>query len=343
MNILIAILIFSLIVIIHELGHFLLAKKNGIGVTEFSVGMGPRLFSFDFKGTKYSLKLLPLGGSCMMLGEDELIEDETAFNKKSVWARISVIAAGPIFNFILAFLLAMFVIGVIGFDPAKVSSVVEGSPAEEAGLMPGDIITKLNNSKINIYREVAVYMQFNTKGEAIHVKFLRDGKENSVTIKPTQSEDGIYRIGIAGPYEREKTSPLGIVKYSYVEVKYWIVTTVKSLGQLVTGRVKKDDISGPVGIVNIIGETYEQSKPDGLLFVLLNLANISILLSANLGVMNLLPIPALDGGRLIFLIIEVLRGKPIDQEKEGMVHMVGLIALMLLMVVIMFNDVSKLF
>ena len=177
MNIIIALIIFSVIVIIHELGHFLLAKKNAITVTEFSVGMGPRLFSFEKNGTKYSLKILPFGGSCLMLGEDEVVEDENSFNKKSVWARISVVVAGPIFNFILAFLLAMFVVGVVGYDPAKISNVIDGMPAKEAGLMQGDVITKLNDENIDIYREVSAYMMFDYRGGDLDVTFLRDNQE----------------------------------------------------------------------------------------------------------------------------------------------------------------------
>lgn len=341
MNIIIALIIFSVIVIIHELGHFLLAKKNAITVTEFSVGMGPRLFSFEKNGTKYSLKILPFGGSCLMLGEDEVVEDENSFNKKSVWARISVVVAGPIFNFILAFLLAMFVVGVVGYDPAKISNVIDGMPAKEAGLMQGDVITKLNDENIDIYREVSAYMMFDYRGGDLDVTFLRDNKENHIQVTPI-FEDGSYKIGVYGPEQREKASVLDVIKYSYVEVKYQIVTTIKSLGMMLRGQVSKDDIAGPVGIVNVIGSVYEQSKEIGILSVIVNLTSFCIFLSANLGIMNLLPIPALDGGRLIFLIIEVFRGKPIDQQKEGIVHLIGFVALMALMVFVMFNDISRL-
>lgn len=343
MNIIIAILIFSLIIIIHELGHFLLAKKNGIGVTEFSVGMGPRLFSFEKNNTRYSLKLLPLGGSCMMLGEDELVEDDRAFNKKPVWARISVIAAGPIFNFILAYVLAMIIVGSIGYDVPKLYSVQEGSPAAEAGLQKGDIITKIDDTKINISREISNYMYFNADGDPMKVTYSRDGKTNTISLTPALQENGRYLMGVKASNEREKLSPIGVLKYSAVEVKYQIVTTVKSLGQLFTGKVGVNELAGPVGVVDIIGDTYSSSLQYGIFMTLLSLANLSIMLSANLGVMNLLPIPALDGGRLVFLFIELLRGKPVNPEKEGMVHMIGLIALMILMVFVMYNDISRIF
>ena len=365
MKIVIAILIFSAIIIIHELGHFLLAKKNGIGVTEFSVGMGPRIFTLvktaqglsfkvfastddcmnraDWKDrTKYSLKLLPIGGSCMMLGEDEALEDERAFNSKSVWARISVIFAGPFFNFLLAFVLAMIIIGSVGYDPAKISALEPGYPMEQAGFQVGDTITKINGSSIHFQREISAYLQFNpVSDKEVKITVVRDGEKLTKSITPVSTKDG-YKLGLGFSNPREKTSALNVVKYGLYEVKFWITTTVDSLKQLVMGKINKKDLAGPVGIVDMIGDRYEESKSEGGFMTLLEMFNISILLSANLGVMNLLPIPALDGGRLVFLFIEAVRGKPIDREKEGMVHLIGLAALMILMVLVLFNDISRL-
>lgn len=366
MNIIIAILIFSLIIVIHELGHFLLAKKNGITVTEFSVGMGPRLITVvktadglsckifastdacmyreDWKGhTKYSIKLFPIGGSCMMLGEDDIVEDPNAFNKKGVWARISVIAAGPIFNFILALVLSMIVIGYEGYDPSDITNIQENSPLLEAGLQEGDLITKINNTTIHFGREISMYFQFSPLTEKpVNITYKRGEEKNTVSVKPVQIEDGSYKLLFGfSPSARVKASPLEVIKYGTYNVKFWIDSTIKGLGQIIKGKVTKDDIAGPVGIVEIIGDTYEGAKPAGFLYTLVKLFNISILLSANLGVMNLLPIPALDGGRLVFLLIEAVRGKPINQEKEGLVHLIGLAALMILMVFVMFNDIGR--
>ncbi|MCI7814377.1 MAG: RIP metalloprotease RseP [Lachnospiraceae bacterium] len=343
MKIVVALLVFSIIIIIHELGHFLLAKLNGITVVEFSLGMGPRIVSTVKGGTRYSWKLLPFGGSCMMLGEDESSSEEGSFGSKSVWARISVIAAGPIFNFILAFVLSVFVIGSIGYDAPKILSVVEGYPASEAGMQAGDIITKMNGKRIHLYREVSNYTSFH-QGEKVTLTYERDGEEHQVTLVPRETEDGRKILGITGSSNyREKANAIETLKYSAYEVKYWIETTIDSLMMMIQGRVSLDDVSGPVGVVSVIGETYEESSKDGAFYVWLNMLNIAILLTANLGVMNLLPIPALDGGRLVFLIIEAIRGKRIDAQKEGMVHLIGLTLLMLLMVVVMFNDVRKLF
>lgn len=343
MSIVLALIIFSLIILIHELGHFLLAKRGGIVVEEFSLGMGPRLISTVKGDTRYSLKLLPFGGSCMMLGEDENIETEGSFASKSVWTRISVIAAGPIFNFILAFLLSLFIVGSIGIDRPVVQSVTEGSPAEAAGIQAGDKIVKMNSRNIHLSREVSNYVTFH-QGERVTVEYEHEGVRNTATMDPVEMEGGRKVFGITvNASLREDTNSWETIKYSAYEVKYWIQTTLDSLGMLIRGQVGLNDMAGPVGVVTIIGDTYEQSASSGGFYVWLNMLNISILLTANLGVMNLLPLPALDGGRLVFLVLEAIRRKRIDPDKEGMVHFVGLMLLMVLMVIVMFNDVRKLF
>ena len=343
MSIILALIIFSLIILIHELGHFLLAKRGGVTVEEFSLGMGPRLISTVKGGTRYSLKLLPFGGSCMMLGEDEATTQAGSFASKSVWTRISVIAAGPIFNFILAFVLSVIIIGSIGVDKPVILAVSEGFPAAEAGIQKGDTILKMNGTKIRLSREVTNYVTFH-QGEDVTFVYEHEGEERTVTLSPEQNEGGRYIFGLSTVSSyREKVGAWETLKYSAYEVKYWIQTTISSLKMLFTGQVGINDMSGPVGVVTIIGDTYKESAADGGFYIWLNMLNISILLTANLGVMNLLPLPALDGGRLVFLIIEAIRRKRIDPEKEGMVHFVGLMLLMVLMIVVMFNDIRKLF
>lgn len=344
MNIVIAIVIFSIIIIFHELGHFLLAKANGIMVNEFSLGLGPTIIGFTKGETKYSLKLLPFGGACMMEGEDESSDNERAFRNKSVWARMSVVFAGPFFNFIMAFVFSMILIGCIGYDKPVISDVIEGYAAEDAGMQGGDTILKLNGKTIHFYREVSAYSTFHA-GEKIEITYERDGETYETTLTPQLDEtSGRYLYGFIGNSTRTKGNVAQVFTYSAYEVKYWITTTIESLRLLITGKVSVNDLSGPVGIVKTIGDTYEQSVTnDGYYYAFLNLLNIAIFLSANLGVMNLLPLPALDGGRLVFMIIEIIRRKPVDPDKEGMVHLVGIILLMLLMVLVMFNDIKKLF
>ena len=343
MSIIFAIIIFSLIILFHELGHFLVAKKCDVKVNEFCLGLGPTILHFEKGETTYSLKLLPFGGACMMEGEDEESSDSRAFNKKSVWQRFAIVAAGPVFNFIMAYVLSVILIGAIGYDAPVITGVMEGYSAEEQGMQAGDTIVSLNNYRVHFYQEVSVYSFFHP-GETMEVTYLRDGKKHSATITPKYNqEDGRYLLGITGNYQRERGNVLDTLCYGFYEMKYQIYTTFQSLKMLFTGKLSINDMSGPVGIVKTIGDTYDASVTSGVFAVIMNMLNIAVLLSANLGVMNLLPFPALDGGRLVFYVIEAIRGKRINEEIEGRVHLIGFALLMVLMVVIMFNDIHKLF
>lgn len=341
MSYILALIIFSAIVIFHELGHFLLAKWNGIEVIEFSLGMGPRLLSHVWGDTRYSLKLLPIGGSCQMVGEEEASDSEGAFGNKSVWARIAVVAAGPVFNFILAWVLALIIVGSVGYDNTMVD-IIPDSAAAEAGMEDGDQIISINGSRTWLYREVSLYSSLH-QGQTATVVFERNGEKQTVVLTPKQSDTGAYLYGFSRTVQREKGGALETVGYSCAEIRYWLKATVESLKMLVGGQVGLEEMSGPVGIVSTIGDTYKESRVDGWYYVTMNMIMIAILLSVNLGVMNLLPIPALDGGRLVFLILEAIRGKAIPQEKESMVHFTGFVLLMGLMAVILFSDLHKLF
>lgn len=342
MGIILAILLFSAIVIFHELGHFLLAKKNKIRVDEFSLGLGPTIFGKQFGETKFSLKLLPFGGACMM-GEDDVDDmSEGSFNSKSVWARMSVIVAGPVFNLILAWILCMIIIGWTGYRAPVVSNVTDGYSAQEEGIEPGDVIKKIGGKSVHIWNDISLYNMMHAGAKSVEVEYEREGKDYTVVLEPKQNEgDAFPLLGIAGG-EMVRPGLFGTVQYGAYTVKYWITYTVDSLKMLVGGKVGVKDLSGPVGIVSAVDNVYQEAAPAGMVVVILNLLNIGVLLTANLGVMNLLPLPALDGGRLVFLIIEAVRGKRVPPEKEGMVHFAGFVLLMALMVVIMFNDILKL-
>lgn len=342
MNIIVALIIFSVIIIVHELGHFLAAKLNGVCVQEFTLGLGPTLIGFQRGETEYCLKLLPFGGSCVMLGEEEASDDERAFNNKTVWQRMMIVLAGPIFNFILAFFLSLFLIGFGGADAPIIAEVGEGTPAQEAGLQAGDRIVKMDGSRVYNYREIVYKMLLNKGGNPVTFVYERDGEQKEVTITPAPVEGGAYQVGIAGG-TYEKQNILGIVKYSLLEVRCQIKVVIWSLQYMVSGYSTLNDVAGPVGIVSMIGDTYNEAAEYGFLTVLLSMFNIAVMISANLGVMNLLPIPALDGGRFFFFIIEAIRGKGIDPNKEGMIHFTGLMVLLALMVFIMFNDIRNLF
>lgn len=432
MKIVIAILIFGLIVLIHELGHFIFARINGIEVQDFSIGMGPRLCGFRAFGTQFSVRLLPIGGACMMLGEDhdQNIDNENSFYAKNVWQRISVLFAGPGFNFILAFLFSVIIIGTAGFDPAKVIGVTPDGPAAEAGMQTGDMITRINRSGISMGKDIQSYLTYHEiteepfhvtvkrngekvkltilpeaydkyllgftysgadtnpaevlevsegypmakaglavgdvivaiegnavktggelmayfdrkplSGEEIDVTYVRNGEETTVAVTPQYVSSG-YSLGFNYNLAREDASAWETIKYSVAEVKYWIVETGRGLGKLFTGKLKSNEIGSAVAIVDVIGDTYEASKEYGIKDTVLNLLYITVFLSANIGVMNLLPFPALDGGKLLFCAIEVVRRKPVDREKEGVVHFIGFVLLMILMVFLVFNDIKNIF
>ena len=341
MGIVLAILLFGFIVFFHELGHFLLARINGINVYEFWIGMGPTLAHKKIGNTDYCLKILPIGGACVM-GEDEKEDlSEGSFNSKSPWRRISVIAAGPVFNFILAFIGAFIIICFVGVDKPVIGTVNAGTPAAEAGLQAGDEIVKINDKNIHIFKDISTYNQFH-QGQTMKIVYKRNGEKNTVSVTPEKNDSGYYLIGITSS-NYVKTNVFETAAYSAYNVKYWINLTIDSLKQLVTGRIGVDQLSGPVGIVSAVDTTYKESKSGGALLIFLNLLQMTILLSANLGVMNLLPLPALDGGRLVFLIVEVIRGKRVPPEKEGYVHLAGMALFLCLMVFVMYNDIRRIF
>lgn len=356
MTFILFVLIFGIVVLSHEFGHFIIAKANGIHVVEFSVGMGPTICSFKRKETVYALKLLPIGGACMFEGEDGLetqkekeggeddfVSDKGSFLKAGVWARIATVVAGPLFNFILAFVFAIILVSLSPTDLPRVYDVVEDSAAAGAGLAPGDVIVSVDGEKMCLFRDISLMMAIN-KGEEITIVYERDGVKNETVLTPGYNEStGTYAIGIyGGVYEKSKG--LGVFRDAFYEMRYWVRSTYKSLGMLITGNVNREDVSGPVGIaVNVVGKTYEQAKEYGTTSVVLSMMNIVLLLSVNLGILNLLPLPALDGGRLVFLLIEVVRGKPVPPEKEGIVHFAGMVFFLILMVVVLFNDIVNIF
>ena len=342
MNIIVALLIFSLIILFHELGHFLFAKRGGIGVTSFSLGMGPAILKKQIGETEYALRILPFGGSCAMIGEDEASDAENAFNKKGVWTRISVVAAGPVFNFILAFVGSLIMIACVGIDQPVIMETMDGYPAYEAGLRAGDEVISMNGRRIGVYRDVSMYIQLH-QGETVDLVYEREGERYETTIIPKMDEEGYNLMGITGGAYSKCENPLELVAFSGRQVGYWIHMVFDSLRMMVTGQVSREDVGGPVRIVGMIGDTYEQSAKEGAFMVFINMLNMVVFLSANLGVMNLLPIPALDGGRLVFLIIEAVTGKRVPPDKEGYIHLAGFALLMALMVMILFNDISMIF
>ena len=278
-----------------------------------------------------------------MEGEDSSSDDPASFQNKPAWQRFLIVFAGPLFNFILAYILAAVLIACVGYTTATIDSLMEGYPAEEAGLEPGDQILSLNNYSIHFYQEVRAYNTFHP-GETLEVTVKRDGEKKTFTIEPRWDEkNGVYLIGILQQSANVKASFPQIFSKAFWEVRYMIYVTVQGLRMLVTGQLGMNDLSGPVAIVKTIGDAYEESVAVSIFYALMEMCSLTILLSANLGVMNLLPFPALDGGRLVFYLLEMIRRKKAPEKVEEYVNLVGFAILMTFMVIVMFNDIWKIF
>lgn len=325
-----SIIVFGMLVFFHEFGHFIFAKISGIKVNEFSLGFGPRIISIKFKETDYSIRILPFGGYVKMEGEDSETSDPRAFNNKSVFARMGVILAGPIMNFMLAILLLAIISFSSGITTTKVT-VIPGEPAQLAGIRNNDQIYAVNNEKVGSWDEVVDIIS-SKPNEKIVVTVLRDGKYIEYSMDTAVEPDtqrgviGIKTVVVRHSFGKSLT--FGIQK------TFWISKMILAgLAQMLTGKVKAD-VVGPLGMIHIVGEAAKIS-----VFQLLYIAAI---ISINLGLLNLFPIPALDGGRVIFLIVELLRGKPVEPEKEGLIHFIGFALLMFLMVIVLFKDIREL-
>ncbi|HML66947.1 MAG TPA: M50 family metallopeptidase [Clostridia bacterium] len=335
LSILAALLLLSLLVMIHELGHYFAGRALGFSILEFSIGMGPKLLKKkDKHGTEFSLRAFPIGGMCRFEGEDENVVNEKSFNAQKVWKRIIVVLAGPITNLVFAILLAFVTLSAFGDFMPAIYEVNQSSPAEAAGMQAGDVITEIDGKPVRFYFQT-VDMILAVESKDLTIGVLRNGAEKELYLKNIYNEaQGKNLIGVTITTERMKfgagESALRSVNY----VTATLVETFRFLGRALQGNASSSDAAGPVAIVAIISEAVRSSGET----VLRQL----VLISASLGIMNLLPIPAMDGGRLVFMIIEVIRGKAISQEKEGMVHFVGLILLFGLIIFLTFNDVSNL-
>lgn len=334
-----AIIIFCLIIFIHEFGHFITAKLFKVTVHEFAIGMGKSLFSFNKNGTKYSICCFPIGGYVKLEGEDSQSDDVNAFNNKNVFIRFIILFSGAFMNFVLGFLLFIILMSnATGYASNEVKDVLPNYSFQQSGIIPGDEIIRLNgenySSNINTYSDILFFNNRNGNDNC-EVIIKRDNKTLSIkNLKPTFSEsENRYIYGYT-----VKTDPknfTNVIKYAYHQSAFVVKVVFYSFMDLFTGAVSTNDISGPVGIINEI----DNAAKDGWL----SLLSLTALLTINLGVVNLLPLPALDGGRILFLIIEFIRRKPIPPEKEGYVHAIGFLLLLTFMIYISFSDILKLF
>ena len=355
MGIIIALIIFGLIVTVHEFGHFVCAKLSGIKVLEFSVGMGPKIVQKQKGETMYSLRALPLGGYCAMEGEDSTpdgSEDSNrSFRSAKLWERMIVLAAGAFMNFVLGFVMVTVMIlmydevpttQISGFSGVRNDddSVTYYSASHDAGLEKGDIIISIDGTRI--FSVIDLSYMFGTMQDTEHEVVVKRNSEkltfSNVRFHNShpESSGGMLDFGLV---YKEKT-PLTVIKGSgdvFMSMGHLVGMSLK---QLVTGKLSKDEVSGPVGVVSAINETTEQSEnTEDAIF---NLVYMTALITINLGIFNLLPIPGLDGGRLVFCFIELIRRKPVKPEHEGYVHLAGMVLLFGIMILATYNDIARL-
>ena len=328
-----SLVVFLLVVMLHEFGHFTVAKLSGIKVNEFSIGMGPKLIQKQKGETSYSLRALPIGGYVAMEGEEESSHDPRSFNNAPILKRMAVVLAGAFMNFILAFLAFTIIFSIVGYGSNEIDKVIKDSPAEIAGLKAGDKIIEIDKIKTKDIYEINSLIS-DKNDEEINLKINRKGENLDINLKPRYSEENkMYLIGITSKLKHSffKSIELGAKRTGEMSLMI-----LKSLKMIFDGSFKIEYLSGPVGVVQMIGS--ESSKG------FLNFLQILALISVNLGVFNLLPIPALDGGKFLFLLIETLRGKPINEKFEQGLSLIGISILFSLMIyVTIFNDIGRLF
>ena len=373
-------IMFLVMVSLHEFGHFITARLMNFRILEYAIGFGPAIWKSKKSEIQYSLRIIPFGGYCKFEGEDEKSDDPRAFSNQAVWKRIIVVAAGGIFNVILGFVLFLLIVSQTSpMVTNKVESVVAESYVAESGLMPGDEIIRINGKKVNFYNDITLYAQDFTENTECTVVVKRDGEKKELEFRPTKSkvvysykEDGInvsefingkeaentfYKYSdevkkdedLVGKDETVERLIIGFVPHqedvtvfnvwgeAWNQTRFVVKLVYNSLWQMVTGKLGVDQMSGPVGIVKEVN-TAVNSGSTSWLYVL----NLTALLTINLGVFNLLPIPALDGGRLFFMLIELITRKKIPPEREGLVHGIGFMLLIALVIFISFNDIAKL-
>lgn len=326
-----ALLLFCIMIFPHELGHFIAAKRVGVKVNEFAFGMGPALWKKQGKETLYSIRLFPIGGYCAMEGEDEDSESPRAFVNKKPWQKLVVLAAGSFMNVVCAVIVMIIVVGSLGFTTTIIDQVEPESPADQAQIMSGDVITKIDDVAIENWNDVSVAIN-DADGKTSTFVVERDGNLETLEITPELAEDGRYVVGITCEVSH---SPIKAVvegtKATWNMTKNMFVTIL----QLFTGNVGVDELSGPVGMVQMVNETTNY----GYWYYGMLLSIICM----NLAIINMLPLPALDGGRIIFVIITMITGKEVSQKVEGTIHFIGIMLLLGLMVYVSINDVTRIF
>ncbi len=376
----VTVVMFLVMISLHEFGHFIFGKLLGFTVLEYAIGFGPAIFKKQGKSTLYSVRLIPFGGFCKFAGEDgEDKAEKGNFNEQSPLKRFIVLVAGAVFNILLGFILFCFITGAgKNIYTNVISETVPGTYMSEQDIMPGDRLIRVNGKKVSMYQDIQLYMSEIEPDKNIQITIERDGEKKNISFMPslqhvtvTYNEDNIIYSEILNgkeektviPYSEEvpkndefvgkteestryligfrpqieEVNALNIIPQSFRMTKYVVKLLYKTIWDLVTGRGSMDMVSGPVGVVKEVNNAVNAGS-QSLLYVI----NLVALLTINLGVFNLLPFPALDGGRILFVIIEWIRRKPVSPEKEGMVHTIGFLILIGLMIFISYRDILNL-
>lgn len=334
-----AILLFCIMIFPHELGHFIAARRVGVKVNEFAFGMGPAIWKKQGPETLYSIRLFPVGGFCAMEGEDEESNEPRAFGNKKPWQKIVVLAAGSFMNIICAIVIMSLVIGIMGFTTTVVGQVTEDLPAKAAGILEGDKLLKIDDTEIEQWTDVSKALQA-SGGEEVVVTLERDKQVETVSVVPQLTEGVDAQGNPAQGYVLGVTCKISHNPFMAVvdgAQSTWNMTKMmfSALGQLFTGKAGVDELSGPVGMINMVRQTTEY----GFWYY----GFLTALICVNLAIINLLPLPALDGGRIIFVIYTMITGKTVSEKVEGAIHMVGMVLLLALMVFVTMNDITRIF
>lgn len=358
MGIVIAILVFAFMIMIHEWGQFIVARKNGVFVKEFAFGMGPKIISRTSKksGTEYSWRLFPIGGFCSMLGEDEPVSEEGSFSEKSVWRRMAIVAAGPFMNILTAFVFTVILVIMTGYYTPAVRDLNPAGGAAAAGMQTGDTILSIDGKKVHIYQDLSYIMiDIGEKPTEVVVRHLDGTKETLIVTPEYSEEDQRYLLGITVGAEnlgwkdaiaKNGASAIpGLIGSTFREA-FWemlgnVRIVIRSFVQLITGQIGTSQVMGPIGIVQVMDDTYSQAAAISFRALIVTILSLTALLSINLGVMNLFPIPALDGSHLVFLLIEAIFRKPVNKKVENIIYLVGFVLLLTVMALVAYQDIRR--
>lgn len=333
MYIIIAIIVFGILILVHELGHYLVGKRAGIGIVEFSIGFGPKIIKWKKGEIDYSIRLLPIGGFVRFLGEDEQHSAQNAFNNAPVGKRFLTIFAGAATNIILAVVVTFIVFLSFGNNQLYIVKFADFGKAKDSGLEVGDIVIGIDGKTAELGEQV--YANYLESGDTVELTVLRNNEIKKFTVEKTLI-DGQKLLGLNFGIKKQNVGVIKSFELTFKKNIYIIEQTGIMIGELFGGkRALTETIVGPVGAISYVAQ--------GAQIGLESLLDLAAMLSLNLGIVNLLPLPALDGGRLVFLIIEGIRKKPISREKEGLIHMIGLALFMLLFLILTFNDLSRIF